>query len=77
MNNLVVTENRIPAMSAYAIDKVRALESCSAALLPQVNIATWHVYLVLEGVYAGYKNGAYAGIQYVFLFRSGFSDSFV
>lgn len=43
MNNLITTENRIPAMSAYSISKVRALESCSAALLPQVNIATSHV----------------------------------
>lgn len=51
MNNLVVTsENRIPAMSQCAIDKVRALEDCSAALLPQVNIATSHV--LHAGMYA-------------------------
>lgn len=50
MNALVTTENRIPAMSQCAIDKVRALESCSAALLPQVNISTSHV--LHAGMYA-------------------------
>lgn len=50
MNDLAITENRIPAMSQCAIDKVRALEACSAALLPQVNIATSHV--LHAGVYS-------------------------
>lgn len=51
MNSLVTAqENLIPAMSTYSVEKVRALESCSAALLPQVNIATSHV--LHAGMYA-------------------------
>jgi hypothetical protein len=42
MSNLALTENRIPAMSQQAIDRVRELE---AALLtmPQIAMATEHV----------------------------------
>lgn len=42
MNNLQVTENRIPAMSDQAIEKVRKFEM-EVLKLPQINIATYHV----------------------------------
>lgn len=49
MNNLQVTENRIPAMSNQAIEKVRKFEA-EVLKLPQVNIATYHV--LHAGMYA-------------------------
>ena len=49
MNSLVVAENRIPAMSKQAIDKVRELEAITREL-PQVEIATDHV--LHGGMYA-------------------------
>ena len=49
MTALTIAENRIPAMSAEAIDKVRRLEG-EAMKLPQVEIATQHV--IHAGMYA-------------------------
>lgn len=49
MNGLVAAESRIPAMTAQAINKVRALEAVTREL-PQVEIATDHV--LHGGMYA-------------------------
>jgi hypothetical protein len=49
VNGLLAAENRIPAMTARAIDKVRALEAITREL-PQVEIATDHV--LHGGMYA-------------------------
>jgi hypothetical protein len=49
MSNLVVAENRIPAMTDQAIAKVRELEQ-SLLLMPQGDVDTWHV--IHGGMYA-------------------------
>jgi hypothetical protein len=49
MSNIVVAENRIPAMSEAAIDRVRVLEA-EVLKLPQLQLTTHHV--LHGGMYA-------------------------